>query len=320
VFEWDINTQTITGQGLLPTSSSVIDIYNGGEKIAMASDAGVRIFNRETYSSSVPVIISPTGTITTGLPEYSFWAADGVDWYALYVDDTVSSPKRPFGNTGTWFAAEDICDTQTGICRWQGTVAGQNLVANQSHDFYIRTYDEDSQTDSGWQLYESFNVAGPIPAEVVPISATAVVDEAIWHHVRFVWTDMPDAEWYEIWVDDGNPDNRFNEEEVWYWHGDICDGSQCSLSLFIPGHPTRYFLRSYGPGGYSRTGDDPGGQSWSQPHLFTQVSLPASTAPQGEGPADGPLSTESVDPATATPGAAARNCPAHILCDQQPGE
>jgi WD40 repeat protein len=54
VFEWDINTQTITGQGLLPTSSSVIDIYNGGEKIAMASDAGVRIFVREPLPASEP--------------------------------------------------------------------------------------------------------------------------------------------------------------------------------------------------------------------------------------------------------------------------
>jgi hypothetical protein len=39
---------------LLPTSSSVIDIYNGGEKIAMASDAGVRIFVREPLPASEP--------------------------------------------------------------------------------------------------------------------------------------------------------------------------------------------------------------------------------------------------------------------------
>jgi hypothetical protein len=128
---------------------------------------------------------------------------------------------------------------------------------------------------------------------------------------------MPDTEWYEIAV---NKADDTPLVDAWYWREDICNGSQCELTLLLKGLPHHYKFRSYGAGGYSNHGN------WSQDYDLNQMALPGSLAPlttEGgpfEDAAESTATPSDSGPSLSDGGPYAQPCPAAQYCDLPPGE
>ena len=94
-------------------------------------------------------LISPSGTISTATPAYSWNAVTGATWYQLWVQDSVGSVKIQ-----SWYtSAQTDCASGTGTC----TVTPTGALAIGSYQWWIQTWN-----DSGygpWSTPLSFTVA-----------------------------------------------------------------------------------------------------------------------------------------------------------------
>jgi hypothetical protein len=103
--------------------------------------------------SGVPgtaVLISPTGTITTATPTYTWQAVSTSTWYYLWVMDSTGV------KLSQWYtAAEASCGSGTGTCR----VTPSKDLAPGAATWYIQTY---NPVGTGpWSSGLSFTVTSP---------------------------------------------------------------------------------------------------------------------------------------------------------------
>lgn len=147
-------------------------------------------FSAPTPLKPGPVtLLSPSGSITTSLPSYTWNAAANASWYLLEVWDGRGTAIKK------WYTpAAAGCDEGVGMC----SVTPDTLVAGDSQ-WWIRPWNAVGNGD--WSAGMAFKA--PIPAK--PGAATLVSPSGTITSSKptYTWNPVKDATWYYLWVKDG---------------------------------------------------------------------------------------------------------------------
>ena len=136
-------------------------------------------------------LLSPSGTISTVTPTYTWNAVRNATWYQLRVNDSVASPK-----VQTWYTSTQAgCASGTGTC----SVTPSTAAAPGTAQWWIQTWN-----DAGygpWSDAMSFTVAGGAPGKASLISPSGTVSALT---PTYVWNAVASATWYQLWVNDSS--------------------------------------------------------------------------------------------------------------------
>jgi hypothetical protein len=139
---------------------------------------------------ATPTLVSPSGTITTTTPAYTWNASAGSTWYELLVENasgaSVISESHAVSDLG--------CATGTGTCAWTPTTA---LTNGSSYTWFV--YAANAAGTSSWSAGDSITVgaaSGP-PATPTLVSPTGSVSTLT---PTYVWHASAGATWYSLLV------------------------------------------------------------------------------------------------------------------------
>ena len=142
--------------------------------------AGSGVFRRLLHRAGKAKLVSPSGTIGTATPTYTWNAEPAASWYYLWVNDSNSMPKIQ-----VWYtAAQAGCRSGTGACSATPTIA----LSPGAAKWWIQTYDEYGY--GPWSDGMLFTVSGGgTPAATImslwPVSgATAGGTAKLWAQVK----------------------------------------------------------------------------------------------------------------------------------------
>ena len=179
------------------------------------------------------VLVSPTGTISTSTPDYTWNATPGSTWYYLYAND--STGKK----IGAWYSKEQAgCSGGTGTC----TVSPGTVLAPGSAIWWVQTYG--SNGSGPWSAGMSFTMP-PGKATLVSPSGTIVTSTP-----DCTWNAVPGSTWYLLYVNDSTG----NKISAWYSKEQAgCSGGTgtCTVSpgtVLAPGSCT-WWVQTYGSNG-----------------------------------------------------------------------
>ncbi len=194
-------------------------------------------------------LVSPSGTVSTATPTYTWNAIAGVTWYYLWVNDSAGNTKI----TQWYRASEAGCAAGTGTC----SVTPSTALAAGAATWWIQTYSPGLH--GPWSAAVTFTVMGPPAATLVSPSGTVSTATP-----TYTWNATANANWYQLWVNDSAGNTRLNH---WYRACAVCKGTgTCSIT---PGTPlagtAKWWVQTYGQGQYG---------PWSSAATFT--------APPGE--------------------------------------
>jgi hypothetical protein len=199
-------------------------------------------------------LASPTGTITTSTPTYTWNAVATAASYYLWVNDSSGS-----GKVQRWYTATEAgCAGGTGTCSATPAIA----LAPAAATWYIQTWN--SSGYGPWSSGQAFIVDVPAAATLLAPSGAGVTATPI-----YTWNAVPGATWYELWVNDSSQARKI---DIWYTAAGVgcASGGTCSVAPSVPLAPgtATWWIQWWGPSGYG---------SWSQGMSFT-VSAPSSMA------------------------------------------
>ena len=165
-------------------------------------------------------LISPSGTISTATPSYTWNAVPGSTWYYLWVNDSTSQ-----GKIDQWYKAADAgCASGTGIC----TATPSTALAGGSCQWWIQTW-----SDSGigpWSDAMSFTVqlSSP-PGKATLIAPSGTISS---NSPTYTWNAVSTASWYLLYVSDSKTQAKINQ---WYKSADAGCGSGTGTCAVMPG-------------------------------------------------------------------------------------
>ncbi len=143
-------------------------------------------------------LLSPSGTISTTLPSYSWSPAANASWYLLEVHDSRGTPIKK------WYtAAAAGCEEGAGTC----AVTPDILVAGVS-EWWILPWNPVGNGD--WS--SSLTFTAPIPAKPGPATLLSPSGTITTNKPTYTWNPVKDATWYYLWVKDG----KGNVITKWY--------------------------------------------------------------------------------------------------------
>ena len=176
-----------------------------------------------------------------------------------------------------WIGTESTLETQH--LQWYEKTAdmcsGSNCTilldaypTNGDYILYIRSWGEGGFNEGGvegWTGPYDFTLSFNPPAVVVQMSVTANTNP----QSTFTWNGSNGATWYQVWVGTPGPDFETYHLE-WYNAYDLgcADGDMCNipLALELPSGEYTWYVRAWGPGGYSEGGVE----GWAQGTTFTR--------------------------------------------------
>jgi hypothetical protein len=128
-------------------------------------------------------LISPSGSISTRTPTYT-WRQEGpATWYYLWVNN-------PSGTrvVGTWVAESSACNGST--CSYTPSVT----LGAGTHRWWIQTWN--SYGFGPWSNYLDFTTPG-LPAAATLVSPSGTITDS---QPTYRWNAVPTATWYQLWV------------------------------------------------------------------------------------------------------------------------
>ena len=160
---WKIQTKNLAGNG--PWSSSL------------------------SFTVTLPgqaTLISPSGTILTNKPTYTWNAVPNATNYYLWVDDSTGTKIQQ------WYTAEAAgCPAGTGTC----SVTPTKTLAKDAGTWKIQT--KNLAGNGPWSSSLSFTVTLPGQATLISPSGTILTNKP-----TYTWNAVPNATNYYLWVDD----------------------------------------------------------------------------------------------------------------------
>jgi len=152
--------------------------------------------NNFTISAPLPTppaaatLISPTGTITTNTPTYTWNAVSKATSYCLWVTDSTRTPFQQ------WYtAAQANCESGTGTC----TVTPTTPLANGNASWWIDTWN--SAGSGPWSERMDFIVSVSVPSKATLVSPTGTITTST---PTYIWNAVSNATWYYLWVTDSS--------------------------------------------------------------------------------------------------------------------
>ncbi len=211
-------------------------------------------FNVQVSGGTPPAatLVSPTGTITTTTPTYTWNAVSTSTWYYLWVNDSTGNKIQ------TWYtAAQAGCSSGTGTC----SVTPSTILASGAGQWWVRTWN--SYGYGPWSNPLSFNVqiSGGTPPAATLVSPTGTITTAT---PTYTWNAVSTSTWYYLWVNDSTG----NKIQTWYTAAQAgCSSGTgtCSVtpSTTLASGAGQWWVATWNTYGYG---------PWSNPLTFT-VSL-----------------------------------------------
>jgi uncharacterized repeat protein (TIGR03803 family) len=204
------------------------------------------------------ILISPTGSIQSYTPTYTWSADPNSTWYALYVND--SSGNR----INTWYTAEQAgCSGGTGICN----VSPGTALVPGSAVWWIRSWNS-----NGYSLWSDGMPFAVPPGKAALEYPSGTINTSV---PGYKWNAVPGSTWYWLYVDDSSG----NRISTWYTAeqaGCSSGTGTCSVSpgtALTPGSAV-WWVETYGPNGYGPWSD---GLSFSVPPGKASLLSPSGT-------------------------------------------
>ena len=198
-------------------------------------------------------LVSPSGTIGTSTPAYT-WNADPLStWYYLYVNDSTGNKIK------TWYSAMQAgCSGGTGTC----SVSPGTVLAPGSGIWWIQTYG--SNGSGPWSDGMAFTVPGPaLPGKATLVSPSGTISTTT---PGYTWNAVSNSTWYYLWVRDSTGDRVIQ----WYSAAQAGCGSgtgTCSVSpgTALAGGSAEWWVQTWNAAGYG---------PWSNGMVFTVGGQP----------------------------------------------
>jgi hypothetical protein len=186
------------------TSTLIVD-YNSGAAVSGPEAA---------------TLVSPTGSIETNNPTYTWNEVSDATWYYLWVN----------GHSGKifdkWYtAAQAGCNGTT--CSVAGATPGLSAGA---HTWWVQTWN--NAGDGPWSAAKSFTpLALPLPGKATLVSPAVSVET---NNPTYRWNEVSGSTWYYLWVE--GPSGSLIKK--WYTSAQAnCDGTTCSVAGATPDIP-----------------------------------------------------------------------------------
>jgi hypothetical protein len=203
-----------------------------------------------------PLLTSPSGTITTMTPEFTWAATSGATTYDLFVTE-VGNPTPVVNAT---YAAVAVCTA--GTCTRSSPVG---LTRSRDYQWWVRASNEAG--NGPWSTASSFRVIDPLAAPTV----TAPTGSATPLMPTFSWNAVDRATWYFL---SAVPNGSLSETGTWYNASAICSTVACSVAPTTALAPlTAYSVKV-------RAWNTDGVGPWSSKAVFTTLES-ALIAPSG---------------------------------------
>jgi hypothetical protein len=202
-------------------------------------------------------LISPSGTIATTTPTYTWNAVASATQYSLYVTDSATSGKIQTSYT----AAQAGCPTGTGTC----SVTPSTALATGNGQWWIQTWNAAGYGPWSSGMTFTVNLAPPGKATLISPSGAGSAATPI-----YTWNAVPGATWYEIWVNDSAQSRKM---DIWYTAAGVGCPAGTGTCVVAPSIPlaagsATWWIQCWGPSGYG---------TWSNGMAFT-VSQPSTMA------------------------------------------
>jgi hypothetical protein len=193
-------------------------------------------------------LVSPSGTITTNAPTYTWNAVANATWYYLWVDDSSGNKIKQ------WYtAAQAGCGSGTGTC----AVWVETALAAGAAKWWIQTYN--AYGYGLWSTAMNFTVApADPPGKAVLISPSGTIVTAT---PTYIWNAVANSNWYYLWV----YDNTGYKIKQWYSPTQAGCGGGSGTCAATPGTPIaagadKWWIQTYNGSGFG---------PWSNGMVFT---------------------------------------------------
>jgi hypothetical protein len=180
-----------------------------------------------------PTLMSPTGTISSSGPTFTWNAVSGATYYYLWVNDSGSAPKF----TGWFTTTATGCGAGTGTC---STAIGVPLNAGAGR-WWARAW---NPTDllSAWSTPLDFTVPGVVAGTLISPSGAITTSTP-----TYMWNAVPGATYYYLWVNDSTAQPKITQ---WFSATDagcptgsgVCSGTP---TVAIAPGAGRWWIRSW---------------------------------------------------------------------------
>jgi hypothetical protein len=144
-----------------------------------------------------PTLTSPSGSISSSYPTFSWNAVSAATFYYLWANDSANAPKF----TG-WFSASAAgCAAGTGMCT---TTIDIPLNAGAGR-WWARAW---NPTDllSGWSAPLDFTVQGVVAGTLISPSGAIATSTP-----TYQWNAVPGATYYYLWVNDSTAQPKITQ-------------------------------------------------------------------------------------------------------------
>jgi hypothetical protein len=239
--------------------------FNTGGTNGYATQPFTFNFAAPDISGATP--ITPTGSIPTGSPTFSWNTIAGATWYYLGVGGASFNPVY----FQQWYDASTICTPHPGTC----TLA--NLVNLPVGAAVWKVQAWGPGGISVLSSERSFTVNATLPLTLSLTSPTGTIDN---NAPSYVWADDPSVDWYNVYV--GTSTSTVSN--MWYraerGPGKLCNAGACTLVLTgvtLANGSYTWNARGYSPAGLG---------NWAAGQSFV-VSVPIPAIPTLVTPTEG---------------------------------
>jgi hypothetical protein len=185
---WTVTVNTGSGNGTIrldvPEGATIYDPSGNALRSLPYNQGEEYTIEKPPSPPGKTTLASPSGSLGTRTPTYSWSAVSNSTWYYLWVN----------GPSGTviqqWYTAEQAgCPSGTGSCSVTPTTA----LAAGVHRWWVQTW---SEIGTGpWSDPMDFSLAAPGKATLTSPSGSAVTNIP-----TYSWSAVSGSTWYYLWV------------------------------------------------------------------------------------------------------------------------
>jgi hypothetical protein len=197
-------------------------------------------------------LISPSDTINDNTPTYTWDAVANSSWYRLFVWDSTQTTV-----IDQWYTAEEVGCSDT---RVQCSVTNETVLADDSHEWWIRTWNDNGNGNGPWSDELSFTVdttGTPGPATLISPSGDITDDTPTYN-----WNAVAESAQYRLFVWDSTEEIIIDQ---WY----TADEVGCSVGSALCSVTPEIELADDSHEWWIRTKNDNGNGPWSDELSFT---------------------------------------------------
>jgi hypothetical protein len=218
--------------------------------ITQESTASIEGIYVKSLSPGKATLVSPSGTIDTAVPAYT-WNADAHStWYYLWVNDSTGNRIKQ------WYTSSDAgCAGGTGIC----SITPNTAIAAGAANWWVQTWN--SSGYGPWSDAMGFTVPEGLPGKAALVSPLGALNA---NTPTYTWNAVSNATWYYLWVND----NTGTRIQQWCKAADAgCSSGAGTCSLTpepaIAAGAARWWIQTWNSAGYG---------PWSDSMAFTAAA------------------------------------------------